>query len=149
MLRSLVLCFFASLLVGCGGSADDAPDVVPVKGKVLVDGKPLSAGTIDFYPDEAQGTKGPGATGEISPTGEFTMISPGNREGSMVGHFKVTITCPFDPGGGSSPSGELKVPEGSVQCELPAKYSEYENTPLTVEVKAEGNEDLVIEVTSN
>jgi hypothetical protein len=86
------------VLSGCGGSFEDHPPVYPVKGKVLVNGKPMRGGTIIFeYAGEAtDALKGPPGqpfrvTGKISNEGTFNMVAYTGAEGMPEGSYKVGI----------------------------------------------------------
>lgn len=122
--------FFTS--AGCGGSSD-APRLVPVSGRVLVDGEPVERLTVIFAPDNQKGTSGPASVGATASDGSFTLTAPGNRSGAVAGFHRVTVTCPFDPSAGSSPTGEKEASSG---CALPADYADPMRTPLLIEVTA-------------
>jgi hypothetical protein len=73
--------------VGCGGEGAGG---IPVKGKVLVDGKALAKGSISFHPPKPL----PGGqlpTGLIE-NGEYTIYTKG-KPGVPAGSYKVTITA--------------------------------------------------------
>jgi hypothetical protein len=66
------------LAAGCGsGVAAPTPDPVAVTGKVILpNGKPLTAGTVAFFPVEA--TKGQETFGILNAQGQFaTTVIPG------------------------------------------------------------------------
>jgi hypothetical protein len=76
----LVLGFFCA--VGCGASG---PKRGAVEGQVLIDGRPLDAGTINFYP--AEGTVGP-STGTTITNGAYRLSQD---KGPIVGKNRVEI----------------------------------------------------------
>lgn len=61
---------------------------VPVKGKVIYRGKPLTQGQIVFRPTDA----GREATGQIKPDGTFALTTHKDGDGAVVGTHKVTVT---------------------------------------------------------
>lgn len=132
----------AGVCVCVGCSSETGPKLVPAKGKVLRDGKPLAKVVLQFIPD-----KGPMSVSQTNDAGEFTLYGPSGKEGALPGKFKVTVTCPFNPAAGSSASGQAPT-EATAPCELPAKYSVPDTTDLSVEIPATGKTDLVIEVPS-
>lgn len=80
-----VVCLLAVVIIsGCGGG-DAGPDLVPVTGTVLYQGKPLSGATVTMQPE-----KGPLANGFTDAEGKFRM-STGGRAGVPVGNVKVGI----------------------------------------------------------
>ena len=87
-----------SLLPACSNSFDDHPPVYPVKGKVLLNGKPMSGGTIIFeYEGEgSDAPKGPPGepfrvTGKINSEGTFNLVAYTGSEGMPAGKYKVGI----------------------------------------------------------
>jgi hypothetical protein len=73
------------LFAGCGGSQTS-----PVRGVVLVDGKPAAEASIQFVP---QGS-GRVATGQTDAKGEFAMSTFNPQDGVMPGDYKVVISLP-------------------------------------------------------
>lgn len=127
------------VLAGCGGGSD-GPKLVPAKGKVTQGGQPLGNVVLQFVPE-----KGPMSAAKANAQGEFVMNGPGGKEGVIPGTFKVTVTCPFNPAGGSSADGSAPVATAA-PCNIPAKLSVPDTTSLSVTVPPEGKTDLVIEV---
>lgn len=91
------------LLTGCG----PAPvKIVPVTGKITIQGAPLPWGTITLIPDT---TKGNSSTlqpyGTISADGSYSLTTDG-KPGAPLGAYVVTISA-------AKPSapGEYKPPE--------------------------------------
>ncbi len=74
-------CSFA----GCGESLS----VAPVKGKVLLDGKPLNKILVEFWPE----TIGPRSFAETDSEGNFELkTDDGLHDGAVVGAHRVTLT---------------------------------------------------------
>jgi hypothetical protein len=113
-------------LAGCGGGQYSGP-VYPVTGQVLLaDGKPLTAGAVQFIPDGA----GFLASGKIGPDGTFSLVSLDKREGAAPGNYKVRI----------EPTVQMTAPKGKARRVLPfaEKYRDDDgDTGLTATVKAE------------
>ncbi|NLE38158.1 MAG: hypothetical protein GX621_09065 [Pirellulaceae bacterium] len=76
----------AVLLACVSGCGDGRPSRVPVSGQVLIDGKPLTLGTITFVPADARS-----AVAQIGPDGRFTLATFEPGDGVMLGTFDVSV----------------------------------------------------------
>jgi hypothetical protein len=111
-------------LWGCGGPQET---LVPVTGKVMVDGKALTTGNISYRPDKAGGnTSKSEPSGEIGPDGTYTLTT-GKRKGAPIGKFHVVITADegIDP----------KNPSATPKTLIDRKYADPANPILNAEVK--------------
>lgn len=119
----------ASLMVlGCGGEGKSAK-LVPVSGKVTLDGAPLTSGTINFTPEDSKGTA---AAGQIGSDGTYKLAA-GAKEGAAVGKYKVSIgagmkSMSTDP----SAAPKLSEPE---KAPVPQKYQNSDASGIVMEVK--------------
>ena len=87
---------------GCGGMGSEK--VVPVTGRVMVDGMPMSQGTVTFMPDESKGNKTqltPG--GMIDGSGNYKLMT-GDREGAPPGWYRVGVSPMGMSMGGGMPT---------------------------------------------
>jgi hypothetical protein len=130
----LFLCF---LVAGCGGP--DLGKMVPVSGKVTLDGKALSGAMITFVPDDSKGNKlkvTPFATADADGNYSLTTTPPKSetaRDGAPVGWYKVQVVS-------GMPAG---VPEkGVLPAKLPAQYTKAATSPIHMEVKEGGSYNL-------
>jgi hypothetical protein len=133
LLPTLVL--FAAL-IGC----DNGPQIVPLKGKVTYKGEPLKFGSVMLQPIAGQP-----ATAVIEPDGTFVLSTNKPGDGATVGENRVRVT---------SYEGQAPDAKRSAQTELalgnsliPVKYTDTTSSGIVVDVKPEGNEDLLIELT--
>lgn len=129
-------CLLALLLTGCGGL-----QLGTVSGRVTVNGKPVSNGTIMFHPDE-----GPTAVGALEPDGKFTLTTVKPGDGAVVGSHRVTIQATsvgagsladpksFDEEVQMSRKGGKVLVAGKVTWLVPEKYSRLEASGLTAKV---------------
>src|SRR5687768_6454035 len=79
--------FMALLLLAAG--CDSRPQRVPVSGKVLIDGQPLTYGFVRIIPQDARP-----ATGQIGPDGRFTLTCYDDGDGCIPGkHAAAVIAC--------------------------------------------------------
>lgn len=79
---TLALLFMAA---GCG---DGRPSRVPVSGQVLIDGKPLAYGNIQFVPQGARASQG-----KLDEHGHFSLWCFDKSDGAVVGNHAVTISA--------------------------------------------------------
>jgi hypothetical protein len=128
----------AAILVadGCGSRR---PATAPVEGKVVYRGKPLEFGSVLFQPDA-----GPPARGAIQADGTFHLSTHRDGDGAVLGVHRVQVVCNDmqRPGAASQTSQE----PGVGKSYIPPKYSRYDTSGLTREVRAR-NEPVVLELT--
>jgi hypothetical protein len=120
-----------AVLCGCGGGLD----LVPVQGKVTLDGKPLTKGHVLTQP-----AAGRGSNGNIQSDGTFTLSS-GREAGALVGTHAVAVVAYENETalGAESDFGKLLVPK---------KYTNFQTSMLSIEVKADDDNEPVLELVS-
>ncbi|MCR9119167.1 MAG: carboxypeptidase-like regulatory domain-containing protein [bacterium] len=134
--------------VGCGSMASDKwtegrAKLVPVKGVVLLDGKPIAGANVNFHSQTEELT----AYAMTDAQGGFVLTTYDSGDGVVVGAHKVsvkklevkTVMDPEDPERGPISSEEI--------WHTPRVYASESATPLTIEIPAVGNTDLKIELT--
>jgi hypothetical protein len=124
-----------AVVPGC----DSGPKVVPVSGKVLYHGKPLQFGTVMFQPPTGQP-----AIGEIRPDGTFSLSTFRPNDGAVVGKHKVRIAC-YESQRGGGPKGPGEQSLGKLL--IPQRYTLFDQSGLTAEVREDSNEPFVFELT--
>jgi hypothetical protein len=123
---------------GCGGT-----NIVPVSGRVTLDGKPLVNGTIIFQPLSEEKNPGPGSRGKTDGEGKFTMqLMTGNKPGALVGSHRVSVTAYEGDDSIPSSGSDMKFRKLLVHEDYNAK------SKLTVDVPAGGTTEANIEVFS-
>lgn len=139
---SLSLAVVSLTFLGCGGGGGGAGykelKLAPVSGVVKVKGQPVEKPVVTFYPES-----GPTGIGVGNEQGEFTVKTNG-QNGAPVGQCKVTVTSAssqneFPPSDGNEMQ-LLKKPR------LNAKYASPDTTDLFVEVTADGNSELQLDL---
>jgi hypothetical protein len=105
------------IAAGCGKSG---PEVAPVKGRVTLDGRPLSTVDIVFQPENGK----PPATSRTDEEGNYELLYKRGQNGAPVGQHTVRIAFT---------SGVVKNPPS-----IPAKYNTA--SELKREVKSGSNE---------
>jgi len=113
-------------LAGCG---DGRPARVPVSGTVVIDGQPLTCGSISFI---QSGTRP--AAGPIGSDGRFTLTCFEAGDGAIPGHYRVAV------------AGLEPVNERTNRWHAPKRYSDPSTSGIEVEI-TEPIEDLKIEIT--
>lgn len=108
------------VLSGCGGKVDSGPALVPVTGKVILDGKPLVGATVTFNP--TQGTPGNGAFGVTDAEGKFTLTDYSLNPGCPAGDYGVTFSRMTQPDGSPIPNGANRGEVGMVE-QMPTVYT--------------------------
>ena len=131
-------------VIGCGGEPTDNLPRVAIAGSVTMDGQPLPAGTILFFPEGKSDEAAASATGQIEK-GEFAI--PRER-GPVPGNYKVSISHTDQPEG--HVKIELKKPgkKGAAAYKelIPAKYNT--KSELEQAIPAGGKSDLKYELQS-
>jgi hypothetical protein len=122
----LLLVGLLACIAGCGGGG--ASKLIPVKGKVTLNGQPLAAGTLTFHPDESKGNtaKLPMPPVGTIKDGEYTLAT-GKFDGAPPGWYKVTVHADVP----SNPKDEYSEPRSLIN----RAYNEPYSTALQVEVK--------------
>jgi hypothetical protein len=90
MRRIACLLLLAALpAAGCGKSSK----IVPVSGRVTLDGRPLAEARINFQPQGDALEPGPGSFALTDANGEYTLeLVGGGGKGAYVGTHRVFIT---------------------------------------------------------
>ncbi len=142
---------FGLALLAAAAGCNRGPQLVPVKGTLTLDDKPLAFKNVRFIPEP--GTPGVGAGANTDGDGTYTLIAvePGATRdtlGVMPGSYKVVVAEPIFPieeplpqasGDGPAPAIGLPDPRSKKQkATIPARYTKPETTPLRVEVPADG-----------
>ena len=110
-------------MTGCGDGIDDAPEVAPVTGTVLWNGKPLEEGTIVFHPTSGRSASGTIKGGEIV---EVTTTTKG--DGAPVGENKVTVFATKPDPKDTSGMGTISL--------IPVKYNDVKKSGLNATIKS-------------
>lgn len=142
------------LAVGCGPSG---PELVPVSGRVLLDGQPLPAKSVFFIPADGTGGLGAGANTKSDGSYELIAVYPGavkDMPGIPAGKYKVVVSEPRFPietemavqGQSSEPEVAIDFaqptpPKASQpKITIPEPYTSENSTPLTATVPETGGQ---------
>lgn len=146
---SCLLMLVASLLaVGC--SNKEKIVLVPVEGKLMMDGKPVPLAKIDFMPE----FKGHGAESNsyaiTDDKGQFVLLYGAGEPGCAIATHRVVINeAPVTAdmrGQDEASQNRLAAYNNSLKNRpLPLNYQSYSSTPLKIEITGE-KKDLIVEL---
>jgi hypothetical protein len=147
--KKLIPLLFVCLVAGCEQDVREAPedkaDLVPVGGKVTMDGQPLANATVMFAP---VGEKADLAYYGITDlSGTFSLLSPTQRPGAAPGAYTVVISKYARPDGTPFPPDAGSDVLGTGVEHVPARYSNPQQTELRATVPAGGKEDFEFPLT--
>jgi len=123
-LRVVALAAGLAAIGGCGSGPDDMPEVAPVRGKVTLNGKPLTDARVTFAPVDGTGQSSEGRT---AASGEYVLTYKRDIMGAKLGKHKVYISTYEEP----TTTDDGKT-QGGFPEKVPAQYNE--NTTLEREV---------------
>lgn len=149
----VVLAACLTCVAGCGGS--DRMTRAQVTGKVLLDNKPVAAGTILFRPDKGRAGRGKIVDGEIVSAATYEL-----DDGIVLGNHQIAIQPlapvapvmfdrmedPTQPNNRQRPSAKPDVPKPII-VNIPRKYRDPSTSGITAEI-TDGDNELTIELTS-
>src|SRR5262245_12871788 len=134
-----------SIVLGCGSAGSNLPKTVPASGVVTLDGKPVDGAQVVLVP-AGQGTTG--ANGVTDASGHFSLRAYQEKDGAIPGEYKAqvskTIEVKLSGAKGSVDGGDPVRYEYAV----PAKYTGYKTSGLSVTVPDAGIKDIKLELTS-
>nr|WP_303652935.1 Ig-like domain-containing protein [Paludisphaera mucosa] len=152
-----------AIVAGCsgGGGEEDSYSLVPVEGKLTLDGKPLEGASITF--NASQGNNPPTDGGDVTGADGTFSAKYRNRSGLAPGTYKITVHQPKAalPGKPAPPdldpfmmslaidaANKKKGPRKTAAIDQPWIYSEIDRTPLSHQVSVGGDVDLVFDLKS-
>lgn len=141
-IRKLAVIAVAVSLLGCGGRAGkDRPKLAPAAGVAKFKGQPIANANVTFYPE-----KGPPAVGRTDSDGKFAVKMNGQL-GAVVGKNKVTVIDDSNKPGADIPPADGSAMKFAVATTYSKKYTDPNTTDLIIDIPAEGNNELVLDLT--
>jgi hypothetical protein len=146
---SSVLTFvLAAAAGGCSARhAEDRVKIVPVRGVVRLNGKPVDGARVDFH--NASSDK-PSAYATTDSEGKFTLTTYENGDGATPGKYRVAVTKaqeagrheqktapPIFRGGGGAPKPKWLIPQ---------QYSNPNTSNLTHDIVDGENPEIVLDL---
>lgn len=117
--NSLCIAFALLAVGGCGQR-----DMVPLVGKVTLDGNPLKTGVVTFHNLK----NGPSGFGQIGPDGGYAART-GSLDGLRPGDYAITVSA-FE-----APEPATGFVEKMPQALTPARYASPETSGLNCSVR--------------
>jgi hypothetical protein len=124
----IVAVFLFSATSGCG---DGRPSRVPVSGKVMIDGKPVMFGSLQFLPQNGQGRP---SSASIRPDGTFSVCTFDERDGCPLGTFDVLINATEN------------LNDTQLRYNVPKKYGDRRTSGITKTIEGP-TDSMLIELT--
>lgn len=152
MSKSLLLGLALAIgLSGCGPSAPAPAKLFPVKGRVTLNGAPLTGCTLILIPVKASPGVDDGYSGTLNDKGEFELASMKGKAGAAAGKYKVTFSVAVaDPNSEASRQAAMEAmksggrpPEVAKEPPFPKEYNSFTTSPKEVEISKEANELLI------
>lgn len=144
--RVLAIAFLMSWLTGCD---DGGIGAIPIRGKVLYNGKPLAQGEVLYNPLESTGRR---AKGKIQSDGTFQLTTLEQNDGALPGDYQISILAYAPHPGEPTRTVESeqrdqireRIKRGFI---IPEKYVDPTTSGLTDQVSKEhsGYKEIVLE----
>jgi hypothetical protein len=142
-----VVMVVAAAAVGCSAKpANQRPKVVPVRGVVRLNGKPLDRARVTF----AHTTAGISAYGETDAEGVFNLTTFEPGDGAVPGQYHVAVSKVEEPhrtGANNAPPVFQHGAGGQhARWLIPQRYSNLTTSKLTADVPEAGTNDIVLDL---
>ncbi len=121
------------LLSGCGNSG---PKLVPVSGRITIDGQPLPRGSISLRAESTWDQP----TGSIDADGKYVVYTKG-RAGAPPGRYRVVVFATE-----AAHDAEGKAHPGLPVSIVPALYNDPATTPLKIDVTLQSRAPFDLEL---
>jgi hypothetical protein len=140
---ALFWCLLVLVTAGCGSKY---PPTAPVKGKITLNGKPVTTGRISFHPTTGERP----ALANIQPDGSYSLTTFERGDGALLGRHKVSIKSTRIENAPPTPKDLKEEAEFNAKglfsgkprlvFLVDKKYYDDRTTDLEAEVKREGNQ---------
>lgn len=121
--------FLVLVLAAVSGCGDGHPKRVPVAGRVLIDGKPLTRGDLQF-----NSKTGRPSIGKLDKDGRFSLSCYGQNDGALLGEHQIAIMA-AEP-----------VSESKTRWFAPKKYADPHTSGIVEQIDAP-TDNLTINIT--
>lgn len=133
-------------LVGC--SRTSTVTLVPVTGRVTLNGNPVHGFAIIFHPTDKESKTGPASVGVLDREGRFTLLCSGNRRGAIVGEHQVFLVRGETTDEGSYAGSSVHVATRQAPTDVPGQYQSLHASDLRATVTADGENVFEFELLS-
>jgi hypothetical protein len=111
------LLIVALLFLASGCDSNPRPKLVPISGRITIDGEPLTEGVITVWVKDYRP-----AIGQIESDGRYTLLTHKPGDGCRPGTHPITITS------------QVSYGEDSIEYLIPTIYGSPETSKLTITV---------------
>lgn len=108
----------------------------PVKGQVLLNGKPIPYAQVVFHPLGESSRDAPKPSATVDEHGHFALTTQNAGDGAPAGDYAVTVEWWLSPAASKQPGAEDRPPVNH----LPKHYARAETSPLRVHIEPGTNE---------
>ena len=112
-----ILPFSFAVMLFAPGCGDGRPARVPVSGQVLLDGKPLTIGSILLVPEGARPS-----SGTLDEQGRFSLTCYTSNDGAVPGQHAVAVVA------------SKQIGENAVRWLAPKKYADPRTSGLKAQI---------------
>ena len=117
----------SGIILAASCSQSPPSDLIPVTGRVHLDGQTLVSGSISFRPEARETWHQP--TGSITAEGRYTIYTT-SRAGAPPGRYRVVVFA-------TEQSRSSEAHPGMPKSIIPKRYNDPQSTPLQVVVSAD------------
>ncbi len=138
--RLLPTAALAAVALAIAGCSKSPPPIVPVEGRVTINGKPVPKAEVRFYPMIGFGGEYI-AVGETDEDGRFKLVCPAGA-GACACECRVTVTdAPlpeeFRGMSGDAQTKAAKYMNSMKNRPIPTQYANLAQSPLKIDVAAD------------
>lgn len=136
LLASWLFCTIAALVAGCSSSPQF--ETAQAAGRVTLDGKPVTQGSVVFTPPQ-----GWPARGELDAEGRFTLSTYETGDGAILGQHEIVVIAQSGP----DPSEHFeRPPPAPTKWLIPERYGSRTTSGLTYEVHKDQPNEITLEL---
>lgn len=137
----------AALLVLSGCGSDGLPNMVPIRGEVTYNGKPLNHGRVVYLPKDP--TKCRQASGPIKADGTFELTTQKGGDGAMFGDYEIVVFSRGSDNGSQAKTREEyeAAMKNSATESIPERFMDPSTSGVTDKVDGEHTGFKKIELT--
>lgn len=136
-----------TMVTGC--SPKSSVTIVPVEGRVTLDGQPVRGCVVTFQPADAHAKTGPQAIGIPDNDGRFKLRTSGERAGAVIGVYRVFMVPGDDnaviPQSATASQASLA---SALPIAIPGRYQSPATSGLDATVTADGHNSFVFDLRS-
>lgn len=141
----LALLLTSFFLSSCSKIDSNQKPVYPVKGRIHVNGKPVSNALVVFHPLDEKDQTNSRPHGQTGSDGTFTLTTFNKDDGAPQGDYAITVEWWTAK---SSPKGSSGISEAPSN-RLPQRYSRPKTSGLKTQIKEGQNVVPVLNLRSN